>query len=125
MSRSDDLRTSDKRHPIVGRPLMRLVRNTYFKDVDVISGQASPLLHPSLNRMPPTLVLTAEFDTLRHESNDLADKLRDLGVQVTHHQFPGIDHGFTHQKPVGSARHAIAMVGDHLAAAYAAAVTHS
>lgn len=102
---------------------MRLVRNTYFKDVDLTSPQASPLLHPALDRLPPTLIMTAEFDTLRQESDELAAKLRDLGVSVTHHQFPGVDHGFTHRKPVETARDAIVMIGDHLAAAYRGALS--
>ncbi|WP_446039080.1 alpha/beta hydrolase fold domain-containing protein [Streptomyces sp. SID1121] len=120
--RSDDLRTSDKRNPVVGPPLMRLVRNTYFKNVDLSTGQASPMLHPALGKLPPTLIMTAEFDTLRHESHDLAEQLRALGVQVTYRQFDGVDHGFTHLKPVATARAAITLIGDHLAAAYRAAL---
>ncbi|MER5757858.1 hypothetical protein [Streptomyces sp. NPDC002082] len=41
---------------------------------------------------------------------------------MTHHQFAGVDHGFTHHKPVETARTAIGMIADHLAAAYAGAL---
>src|SRR5215469_2167070 len=37
--------------------------------------------------LPLTLILTAEYDTLRHEMNALADDLRARGVPVTRHQF--------------------------------------
>jgi acetyl esterase len=122
VSRTNAQRTSSKRMPIVAPPLMNLVRNTYFKDVDLTSGMVSPILHPRLAELPPTLVMTAEFDTLRHESNDLAVQLDKLGVEVTHREFAGVDHGFTHQKPAGTAREAIRMIGDHLHTAYARAL---
>lgn len=118
LSRSDDTRTSPKRNPVVGRQLMSLVRNTYFKDVDLLNPLASPARHPRLAELPPALILTAEFDTLRHESNDLATALAGLGVNVTHHEFAGVDHGFTHTKPAEVAKAAITMLGDHLAKAY-------
>jgi acetyl esterase len=40
-------------------------------------------------------------------------------IVVTHHEFAGVDHGFTHQKPLETARTAITMIGDHLRTAYA------
>lgn len=122
LSRPDSMRTSTKKRPTVSPTLMRLVRGTYFKGADLSDPRVSPLLHPRLKNLPPTLVMTAELDTLKHESNDLADTLRGLGVSVTHHEFPGVDHGFTHQKPVEVARAAITMLGNHLRAAYDAAL---
>lgn len=122
LSRPDSARTSTKKRPTVSPALMRLVRGTYYQGADFNDPRVSPLLHPRLGELPPTLVMTAELDTLKHESNELAEKLRDLGVQVTHHEFPGVDHGFTHQKPVDVAQGAITMLGDHLRAAYDAAL---
>jgi acetyl esterase/lipase len=118
MTRTSAQRTSQKSNPMVGPALMDLVLDTYFADVDTSSPLASPLLHPRLAELPPTLVLTAEYDTLRTESNDLAARLAALGVAVTHKEFAGIDHGFTHRKPVAACREAITMIGDHLATAY-------
>lgn len=121
LSRTNAQRSSPKKNPIVGPALMDLVQATYFKETDRASGAVSPIFHPALDRLPPTLILTAAYDTLRHESNDLADKLARLGVAVTHREFAGVDHGFTHQEPVETARAAIAMIGCHLAGAYARA----
>lgn len=120
VGRDNDKRPSAKAMPVVGPWLMDLVKNTYVKDVDWTNGYSSPLFHPRLADLPPTLIITAEYDTLKNESNDLAAKLRASNVQITHHEFAGVDHGFTHQKPVEVARQAIAMIGDHLKAVYAA-----
>ncbi|MFJ7439689.1 alpha/beta hydrolase [Methylorubrum thiocyanatum] len=118
IGRSDAERTSAKRFPVVGPALMRLVRSTYYVGCDLRSPQVSPLYHPRLSEMPPTLIMTAEFDTLRHESNDLAVELERRGVAVTHREFPRVDHGFTHQKPVETARAAVTMIARHLHTAF-------
>ena len=83
LSMPDSQRTSAKRHPVVGPGLLRLVRATYFKDTDVGDALASPARHPRLAELPATLILTGEFDTLRHEMNALADDLQAKGVPVT------------------------------------------
>ena len=69
---------------------------------------------PRLAELPLTLILTAEYATLRHEMNALADDLRAKGVPVTRHQFAGVDHGFTHARPAEVAWAAITMIGDLL-----------
>jgi acetyl esterase len=51
--------------------------------------------------------------------NDLAADMAAKGVQVTHKQFAGVDHGFTHAKPVEVARESLQMIGEHLREAYA------
>jgi acetyl esterase len=117
--RPDSERTSAKPKPVVPAQMMDLVRRTYFQGADLADPLASPARYPRLDEFPPTLILTAEYDTLRHEMNDLADDLITRGVQVSRHQFAGVDHGFTHTKPVEVAREAITMIGDHLRKAYA------
>ena len=103
---------------MVSLRLIRLVRNTYFIGTDPTDPLVSPRFAPRLAEFPPTLVLTAEFDTLRHEMNDLAADMAAKGVAVTHKQFAGVDHGFTHRKPIAVARQALTMIGDHLRMAY-------
>lgn len=125
LSRSNEQRSSTKRRPIVGRQLMNLVNATYYKGVDTTDPRVSPIFHPRLAELPPTLVLTAEFDTLKHESNDLAAKLAELGVAVTHQEYSDVDHGFTHRKPVEVARTAITAIGEHLRTAFNGARTES
>jgi acetyl esterase len=37
---------------------------------------------------------------------------------VTHKEFTGVDHGFTHFKPFDVARESVRMIGEHLREAY-------
>ncbi len=118
IARPDSTRTSAKPRPVVSAQLLGLVRRTYFAGADLTSPLASPARFDQLGQFPPTLILTAEYDTLRHEMNDLAADLHAKGVPVTHRQLDGVDHGFTHTKPVEVARAAITMIGDLLRKAY-------
>lgn len=118
LSRDDSTRHSPLRSPMVSTSVMKLVRATYFNGVDVKDPFVSPILDPRLDRFPPTLILNAENDTLRQEMEDFGAALKAAGVSVTMHCFPGVDHAFTHFKPVETARQAIEMIGAHLSAAY-------
>ena len=55
---------------------------------------ASPLLAPCLDRLPPAFVLTAEFDPLRDQAEQYAARMRAAGVDVTQVRFTGAIHGF-------------------------------
>jgi hypothetical protein len=82
ISLPDSARTSAKKRPVVAPGLMDLVRKTYFAGADLSDALASPSRHPD----PPhslTLILTAEYDTVRHEMNALGDDLAAKGVDVT------------------------------------------
>jgi len=118
ISLPDSRRTSPKRWPVVAPWMMKLARATYFNSADLTDPLASPVKHPRLAELPPTLILTAECDTMRHEMNALAEDLQAKGVRVIHRQFPGVDHYFTHTKPVEVARTAIGMIGDLLRQVY-------
>lgn len=118
LCRPDSSRTSVLEKPVVRRPLMSLVRRTYFAGVDPEHPHASPIRHPRLADLPPTLVLTAQHDTLREEMNDFAKILESETVPVTYREFEGVDHGFTHTRPIEVAREAITLIADHLRTAY-------
>ncbi|KAH3839740.1 carboxylesterase NlhH-like [Dreissena polymorpha] len=47
-----------------------------------------------MSKLPPTYVLTAEFDALRDESFILVERLRRVGVKVEHAYCPHEEHGF-------------------------------
>ena len=67
----------------------------YLRDeADRRDPRAAPLLSSDLAGQPATLIITAGFDPLRDEGLAYAERLRNAGVDVTYHEYPGQIHAF-------------------------------
>jgi acetyl esterase len=79
---------------LLTRSAMEQYRDFYLADpADAKEPYASPLLAPDLSNLPPTLVMTAEFDPLRDEGEAYAARLAEAGVPVTQRRWEGHVHG--------------------------------
>jgi acetyl esterase len=76
---------------------MRWFRDHYLPDAELaLDWRASPLLAPDdrLAALPPTYVLVASHDPLRHEGLALARRVSDSGGVVVARTAEGLTHGF-------------------------------
>ena len=96
---NDDLTTGSYRSNAEGY-LLTKAGMTWFWDhylkvaSDGANPYASPLRATNLGKLPPALVITAEYDPLRDEGIAYAERLRAAGVKVTHTNYPTAIHGF-------------------------------
>jgi acetyl esterase len=102
------------------RESMALAWSTYVPDP---AQRYSPDVTPfaaDLAGMPPTLIITAEYDVLRDEGADYADALLAAGVSVVHVRYAGMPHGFARKLVLFDAARAAA---DQIAISLRAALT--
>ncbi|KRB04605.1 MULTISPECIES: alpha/beta hydrolase [Pseudomonas] len=75
--------------------MMRWFWQQYLQDVGQAEDPlASPLRAESLAGLPPTTLITAEFDPLRDEGEAMAECLREASVPVRVQRCDGMIHGF-------------------------------
>jgi len=81
--------------PMLTRADMAWFRAHYLRDDDDVTNPlVSPLLAADLDGLPPALVVTAEFDTLRDEGELYAMRLQAAGVPTMVRHYDGLAHGF-------------------------------
>ena len=75
----------------------RVYNQSYCAPDQASDPRISPAFAQSdqVDHFPPTLVITAQKDSLADEGKAFADKLKDAGVDVTHRCFEDVGHGFT------------------------------
>jgi acetyl esterase len=80
--------------PGLTREQMAWYWDSYVDSNDRKNPYVSPLHAETLAGVAPALVITAEADPLQSEGEAYAERLRADGVEVTHHMYPGMHHGF-------------------------------
>ena len=74
---------------------MRWFMRHYIADpADATDTRVCPVRMPTLRRLPPAFVVTAEYDVLRDEGERYVERLREDGVDVTFERAAGLHHGF-------------------------------
>jgi acetyl esterase len=85
------------------------------KPAEATDWRVSPRRAPSLDGLPPALIVTAGFDPLRDEGEAYATRLREAGVRVDYACYGGMIHGFV---PMGrlldTAGRAVSLIGGTL-----------
>jgi acetyl esterase len=76
------------------RDLQWYINHYIGKQADMQNEYASPLLRENPKGLPPTVMITAEYDILTEQCNAYANKLKKAGVQVKCELFKGMVHGF-------------------------------
>lgn len=66
----------------------------YLSHTDPLHPEASPLWRDDFNGLPPTHIITAEFDPLRDEGEALYQRFLEQGVECTCQRYFGVIHGF-------------------------------
>ena len=78
----------------LNRPLMGWFFNKYLRTPADGKSPMISLVNANLKGMPPTTIITAQYDPLQSEGQMLADKLRAAGVAVNFKNYDGVTHEF-------------------------------
>jgi len=73
----------------------KFFNSAYLSDPEqAVLPYVSPGLAPDVSGLPPTLLITAEYDPLCTQGEALAERYREAGVDVSHSRYDGAIHGF-------------------------------
>jgi acetyl esterase/lipase len=104
---------------MLSRGMMQWFWKCYLaKPGDASNPLASPTWEANMSGLPPTTIVTAEFDPLRDDGDTYASRLRDAGVPVTTRRYLGMIHDFMAMPHITAvARRSIADTAGDIAAA--------
>jgi acetyl esterase/lipase len=104
---------------MLSRGMMQWFWKCYLaKPGDASNPLASPTWEANMSGLPPTTIVTAEFDPLRDDGETYATRLRDAGVPVTTRRYLGMIHDFMAMPHITAvARRSIADTAGDIAAA--------
>jgi acetyl esterase len=92
---TDSWKQFGEKNPMLTREHMQLFADAYVpRGTNPLDPRISPLRAENLGGLPPTLVITAEFDPLRDDGEAYAARLREAGVPVRLTRYDGSAHGF-------------------------------
>lgn len=78
----------------LNRAALQAFAKLYVGDADPTDPRCSPALARSMERLPPAVIVTAEFDPLRDEAEAYAARLQEAGVAVRLRRWEAMVHGF-------------------------------
>src|SRR5262249_13717093 len=67
---------------------------SYYGDGNPEDPRVSPVFSDDLSRLPPALIIAAEYDTLRDEAKAYDERLQRAGVASRYVCYPRMVHGF-------------------------------
>ena len=118
-----DLATSAKdKHAATPKPKLRpwmaeVFDGSYVPDphdrLDPLVSPANPADTADLHDIAPAIVITAALDLLRAEAMQYADRLREAGALVEHHDVADADHGYDSEDD-DKAREVYARIARHV-----------
>ncbi|HXR66671.1 MAG TPA: alpha/beta hydrolase [Ktedonobacteraceae bacterium] len=74
--------------------ILWFMKHCLTTEEDKVNPLASPALAPDFSRLPPTLIITAEYDPLRDDGERYGEYLKRAGIPVTVSRRAGAIHGF-------------------------------
>ena len=78
----------------LNKALMAWFTKHYFNNISEAKDPRMTLVKANLKGLPPTTIITAEYDPLQSDGMMLADKLKEAGVSVESKNFDGVTHEF-------------------------------
>jgi acetyl esterase len=86
---------------VLDTPAMLWFQRYYLKDLrNAADWRASPIKAASHRGLAPACIIAAQCDVLHDDSPAYAEALRQAGVPVEFHEYPGVIHGFFSMAPI-------------------------